>query len=150
MGERQIRERAEKAALDLFRPRTEALADLSVAAEAASKESIDKVMADAAAKAEAIMENARQEVATRMDRWRNAHRAALDAGWKVSELQSEPLKLRLPPAPTKTKKGRGGGGSGHGDPSSPGADSGSVASVPPVDLGAEPETVTTGVSGFKD
>lgn len=150
MGERQIRERAEKAALDLFRPRTEALADLSVAAEAASKESIDKVMADAAAKAEAIMENARQEVAARMDRWRNAHRAALDAGWKVSELQSEPLNLRLPPAPPKTKKGRGAGGAGPGDPSPPRADSGSVSSAPPVDLVAGPGTVTTGVSGFKD
>ena len=103
MGEKQTRERAIKAAAELLRPRTDALADLSVAAEAASTAALEKVKADAAAKAAAIMEAARNETAARLDRWRTAYLRALEAGWKASELQAEPLKLKAPPA-AKTRR----------------------------------------------
>jgi hypothetical protein len=73
MGEKQIRALADKVGADALRPMFDALADLAVAVDAASRR--DEVRAQARERAERLMADAEAEIGRRDQRWRDAWQA---------------------------------------------------------------------------
>jgi len=104
MGEKQIRAQADKVGADALRPMFDALADLAVAVDAASRR--DEVRAQARERAERIMADAEAEIGRRDQRWRDAWQAALAAGWTAAQLRAEPINM-APPHQLRRRVGKG-------------------------------------------
>ena len=99
MGEKQIRAQADKVGADALRPMFDALADLAVAVDAASRR--DEVRAQARERAERIMADAEAEIGRRDQHWRDAWQAALAAGWTAAQLRADPINMAPPHQPRR-------------------------------------------------